>query len=175
MKVKVDKLTNKEFSEYTDSSFAKIVKMTLGIFLGIIMIVIAVSLGFGAPESMMKTLWIAAFVLVFLILSSNAAVGMAFKKSGFAETKCSYVFDENGMDITIGDLNGDLSWNYVKYIKETERLFIIRAKGSQFIIPKRCVKEEQFVELIEKALPNEKYRRIKYKKKDTEKDGDKKD
>ena len=35
MKIKVDHLTSKEFSEYADSTFAKPVKMSLGIFLGI--------------------------------------------------------------------------------------------------------------------------------------------
>ncbi len=168
MKVKVDKLTSKEFSEYTDSSFAKIVKMTIGIFLGIIMIVIALSLGFHAPENVMKPLWIAAFILVFLIISSNSAVSMAFKKSGFAETKCTYSFDGAGMDITIGDMSGDLGWEYVKYVKETENLFIIRAEGSQFIIPKRCLSEKDFLALIEDALPNEKIKKMKYKKKDKE-------
>lgn len=41
MKIKVDHLSSKEFSEYADSTFAKPVKMSLGIFLGIIMIVLA--------------------------------------------------------------------------------------------------------------------------------------
>lgn len=177
MKIKVDKLTSKEFSEYADSTFAKLVKMTLGIFLGVVMLVIAFLVGFNRGTEALKSLWICAGILAFLLILSNSCIGILFKKSGLSDTKCSYVFDESGMDIAVGDLKGDLEWKYVKYLKETEHLFILRVQGSQFIIPKRCLKEEEFYSLIEKVLPDEKIKKQKYKKKDrgTKKDGDSKD
>lgn len=78
----------------------------------------------------MKPLFITAFILAALYILSGAVLGIAYKKSGLADTRCAYSLDEDGMDIKLGDLSGDLSWSYVKYVKETKNLFIIRAKGS---------------------------------------------
>lgn len=177
MKIKVDKLTAKEFSEYADSTFAKLVKMTVGIFLGVVMVVIALFIGFNKGGEMIKSLWICAGVLAFLLILANSCIGILFKRSGLSDTKCSYVFDEGGMDISVGDLKGDLEWKYVKYLKETEQLFILRVQGSQFIIPKRCINEEEFSAFMENVLPDEKIKKLKYKKKDrgTGKNGDSKD
>lgn len=172
MKVKVDCLTAKEFSEYTDSTFAKPVKMSLGIFLGVIMMAMAYVLISGNGKEAAGTMGVAAIILVALYLMSGALIGTAFKKSGLSDTKCSYSFDSSGMDIKMGSLSGDLSWDYVKYVKETKSLFIIRAKGSQFIIPKRCLKDSEFRKFLKETLPGEKIRRIKYKiDKETEEDG----
>lgn len=173
MKVKVDKLTGKEFSEYADSTFAKPVKMSLGIFLGIIMIAAAFFLINKAPEEVIRPLWIAALILALLLISSTSVINMAFKKSGFAETKCSYEFSGDGMYIVIGDMEGDLSWKYIKRVKETQNLFVISAKRSQFIIPKRCIKNEgDFLAIVKEALPEDAVKQMKYKKKEeTEEDG----
>lgn len=178
MKIKVDKLTAKEFSEYADSTFAKLVKMTLGIFLGVVMLVIVLLIGFNKGAELLKNLWICAGILAFLLILGNSSIGILFKKSGLSDAKCSYVFNESGMDISVGDLSGDLEWKYVKYLKETEHLFILRVPKSQFIIPKRCLKnEEEFCSLMENVLPAERIKKLKYKKKDrgTKKDGDSKD
>lgn len=173
MKIKVDCLTAKEFSEYADSTFAKPVKMSLGIFLGIIMIVLAYILFTNKDSGAVKLLIAAAFVLAALYIMSGALVGAAFKKSGLSDTKCSYAFDNDGMDIKMGSLSGDLSWDYVKYVRETKSLFIIRAKGSQFIIPKRCLKNAPFRDFLRETLPEEKIKRLKYTMdKETEDDGD---
>ena len=173
MKIKVDHLTSKEFSEYADSTFAKPVKMSLGIFLGIIMTVLACLLFTGKGGGAVKPLFITAFILAALYILSGAVLGTAYKKSGLADTRCAYSLDEGGMDIKMGDLSGDLSWSYVKYVKETKNLFIIRAKGSQFIIPKRCLKSAEFREFIKNTLPEEKIKRLKYTiDKETEDNGD---
>lgn len=163
MKVKVDHLTSKEFSEYTDSTAAKPVKMSLGIFLGIIMMAMAYILFSGNGKEALGAMGITALVLASLYIMSGALIGTAFKKSGLSDTKCAYSFDSSGMDIKMGSLSGDLSWDYIKYVKETKNLFIIRAKGSQFIIPKRCMAESEFREFLRETLPEEKLRRIKYK------------
>ena len=117
--------------------------------------------------------FITAFILAALYILSGAVLGTAYKKSGLADTRCAYSLDEGGMDIKMGDLSGDLSWSYVKYVKETKNLFIIRAKGSQFIIPKRCLKSAEFREFIKNTLPEEKIKRLKYTiDKETEDNGD---
>lgn len=175
MRIKVDKLTGKEFSEYSDSTFAKPVKMSLGIFLCVIVFFAAVLLLKKTSAEVIRPLWIAAFILALLLISANSVISLAFKKSGFAETKCCFDFSEDGMYIKIGDMEGDLSWEYVKYLKETNSLFVIRAKGSQFIIPKRCIKkEEELLAFFKAVLPDEKIKLMKFKKKEeTEKDGNK--
>ena len=61
-------------------------------------------------------------------------------------------------------LTGDLEWEYVKYIKETKNLWIMRVPNSQFIMPKRCMDEEAFVSLIERTLPQDKIKKMKYKR-----------
>ncbi len=165
MKIKVDKITAKEFSEYTDASFAKSVKMTLKFFLGINALAILLVYGFNLDKNVIKPLWISAFLLSMLLILSGSATHFIYKKSRLGETKASYSFSSDKMDISLGNLEGDLSYEYVKRIKETAGLFIISVKGSEFIIPKRCVDESDFLGFFEKVLPDEKIKRMKYKKK----------
>ena len=164
MKVKVDKLTYKEFSEYTDSTFAKPIKMSLAFFVGIAVILIIVAMNKPEMKGALTPLYWCVGILLFLLISSNASVSMAFKKSGFDSTNYSFVFTDEGMKIAMGKLKGDLEWKYVRYIKETKNLWIMRVPNSQFIMPKRCMKEDEFEELIKNCLPEEKIKRMKYKK-----------
>ena len=40
----------------------------------------------------------------------------------------------------------------------------MRVPNSQFIMPKRCMDEETFVSLIERTLPQDKIKKMKYKR-----------
>ena len=164
MKVKVDKLSYKEFTEYTDSTFAKPVKMSLAFFIGIAVILVIVAMNRPGLEGAVTPLWWCIGILAVLLITSNASISGVFNKSGLAKTTCSYTFSDEGMKITMGKLKGDLEWGYVKYIKETKNLWIMRVPNSQFILPKRCMDEEAFVSLIERLVPEDKIKKMKYKK-----------
>lgn len=156
MKVKVDGITFKEFTEYVNSGFARQINMTLYIFLAITSMGIVFGLLTKMEEAVLKPLFVCGAVLLVLILSSRGGVGFMFKRSGLKETKCRYSFDEYGMDISIGKLTGDLEWEYVKHITETDNLWIIRVPGSQFILPKRCLENDKFREIVKNKLPEDK-------------------
>lgn len=164
MKIKVDKLSYKEFAEYTDSTFAKPVKMSLAFFIGVAVILIIIAMNKPGFEGAVTPLWWCVGILALLLITSNASVSAVFNKSELSKTTCSYTFSDEGMKIAMGKLKGDLEWEYVKYIKETKNLWIMRVPNSQFIMPKRCMDEEAFVSLIERTLPQDKIKKMKYKR-----------
>ncbi len=164
MKVKVDKLSYNEFTEYADSTIAKPIKMSIAFFVGIAVLLIIFASNKPGMEGAVTPLWWCVGILLFLLLSSNASISIVFNKSGLSNASSSFTFSEEGMKIAIGKLKGDLEWKYVKYVKETKNLWIMRVPGSQFIMPKRCMKEEEFEELIKKCLPEDKIKQMKYKR-----------
>lgn len=164
MKIKVDKLSYKEFAEYTDSTFAKPIKMSLAFFIGVAVILIIVAMNKPGFEGTVKPLWWCVGILALLLITSNASVSAVFNKSGLSKTTCNYSFSDEGMKIAMGKLKGDLEWEYVKYIKETKNLWIMRVPNSQFILPKRCMDEEEFVSLIERNVPEDKIKKLRYKR-----------
>jgi len=164
MKVKVDKLSYKEFTEYSNSTFAKPIKMSLAFFIGVAVLLIIIAMNKPGFEGAITPLWWCVGILALLLIISNASVSAVFNKSGLSKTTCSYSFSEDGMKIAMGKLKGDLEWKYVKYIKETENLWIMRVPNSQFILPKRCMDENAFVSLIEKCVPEDKIKKQRYKR-----------
>ena len=164
MKIKVDKISFKEFSEYTDSTIAKPIKMSLAFFIGVAVIFIIVAMNKPGFEGAIKPLWWCVGILALLLITSNASVSAVFNKSGLSKTSCSYSFFDEGMKIAMGKLKGDLEWSYVKYVKETKNLWIMRVPNSQFILPKRCMDEDEWEDLIKKSLPEDKIKRLKYKR-----------
>ena len=172
MKIKVDKLTYKEFSEYADATIAKPIKMTLAFFIGVAIILIIIAMSNPSFEGAVTPLFWCVGILAFLLVASNASVNTAFRKSGLATTACSYTFMEDGMKIAMGKLKGDLEWKYVKYVKETKNLWIMRVPNSQFIIPKRCMKEEEWESLINTYIPEDKIKHMRYKRRTPERTTD---
>ncbi len=168
MTIKVDKLTPREFSEYVDSTFAKHVKMTVRLFFVIVVTGALIATITGISPSLIKSLWISAGVLFALLAFSGAGVNVLFRASGLQSTSCRYCFDDNGMNIAFGKLKGDLDWDHVNYVKETQHLWIMRVPNSQFILPKRCYENEALSALFSAVLPEGKIRRLKRKNNDGE-------
>lgn len=166
MKIKVDKLTYGEFKEYVDSSFAGAVKLSLAILLGIAAILIAIGFVRGVTTEAMTPLFWCAGILFLLIVFSGTGISTVFKKSGLADTACRYTLSEEGLDIVMGKLKGDLDWAHVNYVKETKNLWIMRVPNSQFILPKRCYDEKEFYTLVSACLPDDRIREMHHKKKE---------
>lgn len=164
MKIKVDKLNYSEFSEYAESTFAKPIKMALSFFIGIAVILIIISMGSEALKGAVTSLWWCVGIMVFLLIISNVGLSYSFKKSGLDKTTCTYVLEEDIIKISMGKIKGNLEWKYVKSLKETKNLWIMRVPGSQFIMPKRCINVE-FEGFIKNVLPEDKIKRLKYRRK----------
>ncbi len=163
MKIKVDKLSYKEFSEYAESTFAKPIKMALSFFIGIAVILIIISMNNEALKGAETSLWWAVGILAVLLIISNTGMSFAFKKSGLDKTSYTFLMEKEYLKITMGKLKGNLEWHYVKSLRETKSLWIMRVPNSQFIIPKRCVGEE-FEDFMAGVIDNEKIKPLKYKR-----------
>lgn len=163
MNIKVDKLTPREFSEYVDSTFARQVKMTVRIFFIIVVTCALLAAFTGVSSSLIKPLWISAGLLAALLAFSDAGVGILFRASSLQNTSCRYRFDQEGMNISFGKLKGDLDWEHVNYVKETQNLWIMRVPNSQFILPKRCYDDAALSALFSAVLPEEKIKPLKQK------------
>ncbi|MDP4133194.1 MAG: YcxB family protein [Bacillota bacterium] len=166
LKIRVDKLTFNEFSEYVNSTFARNVRYALTIFMSLSSLGILIGIALKWSESSIQTLFWCFGIILFMIILTNISIKAIYNKSGLGGTLCRYSFDESGMDINMGKLKGDLSWEYVKKVKETKNLIIINVQGSTFILPKRCCDADELLNLLKVALPEDKISEQKYKEKD---------
>lgn len=164
MKIKVDKLSFSEFSEYAESTFARPIKMALSFFIGLAVVFIIICMGNEELKSSITPLWWCVGIMVFLLIASGAGLSLAFKKSGLDKTAASYVLEEEILKISLGKIKGNLEWKYVKKVKETKNLWIMTVPNGQFIMPKRCT-GEGFENFISSVLPEDKIKRLKYRRK----------
>ena len=164
MKIRVDKLTFKEFKEYTDSTFIKSIKMSLSLFSGIAILIMMIGFALNLSKDLMQPIFWCVGIFLFLIIISNSAISVAYKKSGLETTACRYILEDDGLDIKMGKLKGTLEWKYVKKIKETKNLYIMLLPGSHLILPKHTLNEEEFLSVIAKNMEEKRIVRLRYKK-----------
>ena len=69
MKIKVDKLSYKEFAEYTDSTFAKPVKMSLAFCIGVAVILIIIAMNKPGFEGAITALWWWGGILAVVVMT----------------------------------------------------------------------------------------------------------
>lgn len=152
--------------EYKD--FLKNTFLATSAKLGLFLLAMFISLSFAGAMSgnpiIIPFAFVAFLVIMIYNVRNNYVKGMKnFVLSGLSERKITYVFEEKSFKIITDNTSNNVKYKSLYKINETKLsiLFYVN-KESAFILPKRVIDEENFVEFKEFINTNAKIKNIKW-------------
>lgn len=140
--IQINGITRQEFIQ-AGSEFIRRMVLPLFLLVAVVTVVIALAISDFSLRSLLPPFLIAIAALVVLRLS----VVFSWKKFP-ADTQFSYLIDQDGWQITVGDTSANVDWqDTVRMTVRSHVVLLFNEDNRSNLLPRRCLTPEQLAQL----------------------------